>query len=109
MQDTQMSVQSNRHSSSSKISTTKEASQERADIKLIFKNDAPSAALPQKEVAGSERRLLIRLEDYWQSLLQSSCGPFFEDFQPSRNPVPWENCFIAYISGQGAELAFDHV
>jgi hypothetical protein len=109
MQDTHMIVQVSRHSFASEISTTKKASQERANVKLIFENDAPSATLPQKEFAGSERRLLIRLEDYWQSLRQSSCGPFFEDFQPSRNPVPWENCFIAYVSGQGAELAFDHI
>jgi hypothetical protein len=104
-----MIVQSSRHRLSSSISTTKKASQERSGIKLIFENDAPSAALSRKEFAGSEHRLLVRLENYWRSLRQSSCGPFFGDFWPSRNPVPWKDCFIAYVGGQGAELAFDHI
>jgi hypothetical protein len=104
-----MIMQSSGHSSPSDISATMKACRERGSIKLVFKNDTPSAALSQKEFAGSERHLLIRLEDYWLSLRQSSCGPFFEDFRPWRNPVPWNNCFIAYVSEQGAELTFDHV
>jgi hypothetical protein len=104
-----MNVQSSGHSLPSDIGTTQKACQARSGIKLIFENDAPSVALSQKEFAGSERRLLIRLEDYWLSLRQSSRGPFLEDFRPWRNPVPWRNCFIAYVSEHGAELTFDHV
>jgi hypothetical protein len=66
-------------------------------------------ALSQKQFADSERRLLVRLENYWRSLRQSARGPFFEDFWPSRNPVPWEDCFIAHVGGSGGELAFDHI
>jgi hypothetical protein len=104
-----MNLQSSEHCLPSDISTTIKACQMRIGLKVVIENDAPSAALPQNEFAGSERRLLIRLEDYWLSLRQSSCGPFLEDFRPWRNPVPWRNCFIAYVSERGAELSFDHV
>jgi len=104
-----MIVQSSRHSLSSGISTKATASQERSAIKLIVENDAPSATSSYKLFADSERRLLIRLENYWRSLRQSEYGPFFEDFWPSRNPVPWKNCFIAYAHQPGAEFAFDHI
>jgi hypothetical protein len=104
-----MIVQSSGHSLSSSIGVTMKACQERIGIKLIFENDAPSAALSQNEFADSERRLLIRLEDYWLSLRRSLYGPFLEDFRPWRNPVPWRSCFLAYVSEQGAELTFDHV
>jgi hypothetical protein len=108
-QDALMIVQSNGNGVYSDINMPTKACQERNDIKLISENNAPSAGLSQKEFAGSERRLLVRLEDYWMSLRQSPFGPFFEDFRPSRNPVPWKNCFIAYVGGQHVELTFDHV
>jgi len=104
-----MIVQSSRHGLSSGISTTKNAAHERSGIKLIFENDALSATSSLKQFADSERRLLLRLENYWRSLRQSPCGPFFEDFWPSRNPVPWKDCFIACVGEQDAELAFDHI
>jgi hypothetical protein len=104
-----MILQSSGQSLCSGISTTQKLFQERSAVKLIVENDAPSATLSEKQFADSERRLLIRLENYWRSLRQSARGPFFEDFWPSRNPVPWKNCFIAYVGGAGAELAFDHI
>jgi hypothetical protein len=104
-----MIVPSSRHNSSSGIIPTPRASQERRAIKLVVENDKLSEDSSQKQFADSERRLLIRLENYWHSLRQSARGPFFEDFWPSRNPVPWKDCFIAYVSGPGAEPAFDHI
>jgi len=59
--------------------------------------------------AGAERRLSIRLEGYWRSLRRCARGPFFEDFWPSRSPVPWTNCFLAYVRDRDAEPIFDHV
>ena len=76
---------------------------------IIAENHEASAALSPKQFADSERRLLIRLEHYWRSLRQSTRGPFIEDFRISRNPVPWEDCFIAHVGGSRAELAFDHI
>ena len=104
-----MMLQSSRRSLSSDTGAGGKARQERNAIKLITENNAPSGASFQERFAGSERRLLVRLEDYWRSLRQSPRGPFFEDFWPSRNPVPWKNCFIAYVDGQRTALAFDHI
>jgi hypothetical protein len=78
-------------------------------IRLVSENDAPAAPPQTNEFAGSERRLIIRLEDYWLSLRRCAQGPFFEDFHPLRNPVPWQNCLIAHLDGENAEPAFDHV
>jgi hypothetical protein len=65
--------------------------------------------LPKRGYADRERRLMIRLEDYWLSLRRCERGPFLEDFRIARNPVPWTNCFVAYASGRGAEPIFDHI
>src|SRR5260370_23861389 len=89
--------------------TTLEACARARAIRLVSDNDAPSTKLSTSEFAGSEHRLIIRLEDYWLSLRRCAQGPFFEDFRPLRNPVPWQNCFIAYLHGEDAEPVFDHV
>jgi len=91
-----MIAQSSRQSLSSSANPTTGSFQDRGPITLIVEND-------------SERRLLLRLENYWRSLRQSACGPFFEDFWPARNPVPWTDCFIACVGGPGADPAFDHI
>ncbi|HMK68942.1 MAG TPA: hypothetical protein VK433_10360 [Stellaceae bacterium] len=80
-----------------------------ASIKLVSETRAPSVAAPTKDYAGIERRLIVRLESYWLSLRRCASGPFFEDFFPARNPVPWENCFIAYFGAVDAEPVFDHL
>jgi hypothetical protein len=41
------------------------------------------------------------------SLRHSESGPFFADFRPERNPVPWTCCCLAAKSGDGA-LSFEH-
>jgi len=89
--------------------TAREVRRGAGSVKLVSENHAPLAALQSNEFAGSERRRIIRLEDYWLSLRRCAQGPFFEDFRPSRNPVPWGNCFIACFSGLGSEPTFDHV
>jgi hypothetical protein len=101
-----MIVQSSRHGPSSGMSGMPWTSHDRG---AIVQNDEPSAVLSQKQFADSERRLLVRLEHYWRSLRRSARGPFIEDFRTSRNPVPWEDCFIAHVGGAGAELGFDHI
>lgn len=58
---------------------------------------------------GPEQRATIRLENYWLSLRRSSRGPFFSDFRPARNPVPWKNCLLACGAGRDAEITFDHL
>jgi hypothetical protein len=78
-------------------------------IRLVSENESSSTKPPTNEFAGSERRLIIRLEDYWLSLRRCVQGTFFEDFRPLRNPVPWQSCFIAYLHGEDAEPVFDHV
>jgi len=89
--------------------TAREVRRGPGSVKLVSENHAPLAALQSNEFAGSDRRRIIRLEDYWLSLRRCAQGPLIDDFQPARNPVPWRNCFIAYISGRGAEPIFDHV
>ncbi len=69
---------------------------------------AASALAERRSYDGLERRATQRLEHYWLSLRWAERGPFFQDFQPGRNPVPWENCLLATIAENGA-LAFDHV
>jgi len=56
---------------------------------------------------GIERRATVRLENYWLSLRRSTAGPFFSDFEPARNPIPWSRCFIA--AAQGETWFFDHL
>jgi len=78
-------------------------------VRLVAENDTPSQALATSGFEGSERRLLIRLENYWGSLRRCARGPFFGDFSAERNPVPWKNCFLAYVPDDGAEPIFDHI
>ena len=77
-------------------------------VTLVFDNNTPST-LHVAKFADSERRLTIRLEDYWLSLRWCAQGAFFEDFRPTRNPVPWENCFLACFDELEADPIFDHV
>jgi len=78
-------------------------------IALISEARTSTAQAATKDYVGIERRLIVRLESYWLSLRRCASGPFFEDLIPSRNPVPWQNCFIAYFSTPDAEPVFDHI
>jgi hypothetical protein len=33
-------------------------------------------------------------------------GPFWQDFQPSHNPIAWEDCFVMRASGDGFAMDF---
>jgi hypothetical protein len=68
--------------------------------------DAASSAAPAPEL---ERRLTVRLENYWLSLRWSPRGPFFQDFHPERNPVPWSNTFLARLGDRPPVFRFEHV
>jgi len=68
--------------------------------------DAVSSMGPSPE---HERRLTVRLENYWLSLRWSPRGPFFGDFHPERNPVPWTNTFLAHVRGTPSTVHFEHV
>ena len=76
---------------------------------LASRNDVPTAECLTDESAGTERRRTIRLENYWMSLRQCEQGCFFVDFRPERNPVPWNNCFLAYFRDPKAEPIFEHI
>ena len=106
-----MSAHPNKHCASSRAVTTPETVEGERAVGFVAQDKASLASLQTNAFAGAERRLTIRLEDYWLSLRRypQGKGPFIDDFQPDRNPVPWRNCFIAYISGRGAEPIFDYV
>jgi hypothetical protein len=54
-----------------------------------------------------ERRATLRLLTYWHALRRPGAMPAFGDFDPRRNPVPWENCFLLAVAPTGG-LALDH-
>jgi hypothetical protein len=56
-----------------------------------------------------ERRATIRLLRYWLSLRRFGIVPAMSDFDPHRNPVPWENCFLIATGETPAELAIEHI
>jgi len=70
---------------------------------------APDTVPSPAPAFGLERRLTVRLENYWRALRWSERGPFFQDFHPERNPVPWSNTFLAHLSGVPGEIRFEHV
>ena len=76
---------------------------------LIPHDGDPTVAPLEGRFEGVERRLTVRLENYWLSLRWSPRGPFFQDFHPARNPVPWTNVFIAHVPTSPKEISFDHV
>src|SRR5690242_10017652 len=90
-------------------STLQEGRRTIRTIKLVSENLAPLGVSQTNQFSGAERRLTVRLVDYWLNLRWCERGPFFEDFRPSRNPVPWSNCFLSYITAPEAEPVFDHV
>lgn len=53
-----------------------------------------------------EGRRANRLLFYWQSLRRIEGIPAYVDFDPRRNPLPWDHSFLLYRSEDGA-LAFD--
>lgn len=56
-----------------------------------------------------ERRATVRLVNYWLSLRRSDRGCFFQDFDPYRNPISWENCFLVRIEPPSIELEVEHI
>jgi len=70
---------------------------------------ASAVPLSTSECASTDRRRTIRLENYWLSLRHCDQGRFLMDFQPTRNPVSWHNCFLAYFHRFDAEPVFDHI
>jgi hypothetical protein len=51
-----------------------------------------------------EQRATFRLRSYWLTLRRSESGPFFVDFRPDRNPIPWDQCCLASWSDSGLSL-----
>jgi hypothetical protein len=83
-------------------------------VTRVLINRMPSFAAPDAAPSGApapanERRLTVRLENYWLSLRWSPRGPFFGDFHPERNPVPWSNSFLARVDGTPSAIRFEHV
>ena len=48
-----------------------------------------------------DRRVTLRLLNYWVSLRRSAGGPFFADFKWFRNPVPWPDCRLVFVGADG--------
>lgn len=55
-----------------------------------------------------ERRATVRLLHYWRSLRRNHGLPAFVDFDPHRNPVPWDNCLLASCR-LPREVIYEHV
>lgn len=55
-----------------------------------------------------ERRATVRLVNYWLALHRSRGIPAFVDFDPRRNPIPWEQCLLASCAGID-DVVHEHV
>ena len=104
-----MAVQSIRPSLFPDLRASSKPRREASDVEQGAETPVAFATWAKSPYVGAERRLSIRLEGYWRSLRRCARGPFFQDFWPSRNPIPWTNCFLAYVSGPGVEPVFDHI
>lgn len=56
-----------------------------------------------------EKRATVRLFRYWMSLRRADTTPFFRDFDPRRNPVPWEQCCLMTLNPPDQAPIFDHI
>jgi hypothetical protein len=68
-----------------------------------------NAAAPVAVQEGTERRATVRLLRYWLSLRRTGIAPLFRDFDPRRNPVPWENCFLICVDPADRAVTFEHI
>ena len=57
----------------------------------------------------SEKRGTVRLLRYWLALRRFGIAPAMRDFDPRRNPVPWENCFLITLAEPPGEAIFEHI
>lgn len=57
---------------------------------------------------GADRRATVRLMYYWLSLRRIGTLPAFADFDPRRNPVRWEICFLLSLPPD-RDPVFEHV
>ena len=57
---------------------------------------------------GAERRATVRLMYYWLGLRRVGTLPAFADFDPRRNPVRWDICFLIHAA-PGQAAAFEHI
>ena len=57
---------------------------------------------------GAERRATVRLMYYWLSLRRVGNLPAFADFDPRRNPVRWDICFLIHLTA-GRDPVFEHI
>ncbi|MGB8274875.1 MAG: PAS domain-containing protein [Alphaproteobacteria bacterium] len=53
-----------------------------------------------------EQRRANRLLFYWQALRRIEGVPVYVDFDPRRNPLPWNQCFVLFRETDG-RLVFD--
>lgn len=54
-----------------------------------------------------EQRATLRLKQYWTTLRRNEIGPYFADFRPDRNPIPWTCCCLAFLSRD--RFSLEHV
>ena len=53
---------------------------------------------------GPERRATVRLQRYWESMRRLDGVPWFSDFKPARNPVPWSRCILVTLADAGTPV-----
>ncbi len=58
--------------------------------------------------AGRERRATVRLVHYWKSICRDQPMPAFVDFDPTRNPIGWDQCLLASC-GAVDDVILEHV
>lgn len=64
-----------------------------------------TAALPR----GLERRLVLRLLDYWRGLCGGQTCPSFARVDPAAIPDMWPSCFVLETVGHEADPIFRYV
>jgi hypothetical protein len=59
--------------------------------------------------SGRERRLVLRLLDYWRSAAGDDGIPSLEDIDPEAIPDMWPFCFVLNLSGDRDDPVFEYV
>jgi hypothetical protein len=59
--------------------------------------------------AGTELRMVQRMEIYWRRICRGRIMPTMNDINPNRLPAPWKSCFILSLGAKGDDGVFDHV
>jgi hypothetical protein len=59
--------------------------------------------------AGTEQRMVRRMEIYWRRICRGRDLPTMNEVNPDRLPAPWKTCFILSLNANNGTGVFDHV